>query len=259
MLTSSALKSLVYSCLMAPQQEAAIGRFSDPPILMDDEVAASSRYFHDAFNSTIAKFTLASAHAILYIRGDAFHILSSPRMALHDSGLEIFIGHDGNHLFHPTPISILVKDATSHVLALLNISDDPTDPSALHALGAQHYITDTFTNTETNKEDGELLNNITFLLPLDPYGALANPQQFRVATLPVAIPLPLGHSLKSVSLSNELNLTAFLEQLQAISQKHTEWSATIVLSTQLYDGKSLHLYEPTIPPAFKEGLNIKNF
>ena len=258
MLTSSALKSLVYSCLTAPQQEAAIGRFSDPPILTDDEVAASSRYFDDAFNSTIAKFTLASAHAILYVRGDAFHILSSPRMALHDSGLEIFIGHDGNHLFHPTPISILVKDATSHVLALLNISDDPTDPSALHALGAQHYITETLTDTEAN-EDGELVHNVTFPFPVDLTGVLPNRDQYKLAALPTAIPLPSGHSLESVSLTDEPSLTTFLEQLQDVSQKHAEWAAAIILSTQLYDGRSIHLHEPTVPRAFLEGLTVDEF
>ena len=259
MLTSSTLKSLVYSCLTTPQQEAAAGRFSDPAILSDDEVVASSRYFDNSYNDTVAKFTLASANAILYVRGDAFQILSSPKLALHDSGLEIFIGHDGNQLFHPTPISILVKDATSHVLTLLLISDDPTDPSALHALGAQHYVTETFTDTETNDEDGELLNNVTFPFPLDLNGVLTNREQYRLAALPIAIPLPAGHSLESVSLTDEPSLTAFLEQLQDVSQKHAEWAAAIILNTQLYNGKSLHLHELTIHPAYTEGLTTNEF
>ena len=258
MLTSSTLKSLVYSCLTAAQQEAAAGRFSDPAILLDDEVAASSKYFDDSFNDTVAKFTLASASAILYVRGDAFQILSSPKLVLHDSGLEILIGHDGNQLFHPTPISILVKDVTSHVLTLLYISDDPTDPSALHALGAQRYITETLTDTETN-EDGELVQNVTFPFPVDPDGLLVNQDQYKLAALPVAIPLPSGHSLESVSLTDEPSLTAFLEQLQDVSQKHAEWAAAIILSMQLYDGKSIHLYEPTVPPAFSEGLTADEF
>jgi hypothetical protein len=143
-------------------------------------------------------------------------------------------------------------------MTILLISNDPFDPSSLHELGAQHYITDTFTDTETN-EDGELLNNVTFPLPLDPHGALANAEQYKLAALPVAIPNPSGHSLESVSLSNEPILTAFLEQLQDVSQRHAEWAAAIVLSTQLYDGKSLHLHEPTIPLAFKEGLTDENY
>ena len=149
MLTSAKLKSLVYTCLTAQQQEAAAGRFSDPPILSDDEVAACNNYFNDP-NETSSKFTLASANAILYFNRDSFKILSAPKLSLHDSGLEIFIGHDGNQLFHPTPISILVQDATAHVMMILLVSNDPFDPSLLHELGAQHYITDTFTNTETN-------------------------------------------------------------------------------------------------------------
>jgi hypothetical protein len=179
-------------------------------------------------------------------------------MALHDSGLEIFIGHDGNHLFHPTPISILVKDATSHVLALLNISDDPTDPSALHALGAENYIPETLIDTEAN-EDGELVHNVTFPFPVDLDGVLTNQDQYKLAALPIAIPLPSGHSLESVSLTDEPSLTAFLEQLQDVSQKHAEWAAAIVLSTQLYAGRSIHLHEPTVPLAFLEGLTVDEF
>jgi hypothetical protein len=49
------------------------------------------------------------------------------------------------------------------------------------------------------------------------------------------------------------------KQLQDVSQRHAEWAAAIILSTQLYDGKSLlHLHELTIHPAFKEGLNLEN-
>jgi hypothetical protein len=61
-------------------------------------------------------------------------------------------------------------------MTILFISNDPTNPTSLHDLGAQHYITDTFTNIETN-EDGELLNNVTFPLPLDPYVDPANTEQ----------------------------------------------------------------------------------
>ena len=60
-------------------------------------------------------------------------------------------------------------------MTILLISDDPSDPSSLHELAAQHYITDTFTDSKTNEEDGELLNKVTFPLLLDPYGVLANP------------------------------------------------------------------------------------
>jgi ribosomal protein L31 len=116
-----------------------------------------------------------------------------------------------------------------------------------------------FTDTETNDEDGKLLNNVTFPFPLDLNGVLTNREQYRLAALPIAIPLPAGHSLESVSLTDEPSLTAFLEQLQDVSQKHAEWAAAIILSMQLYNGKSLHLHEPTIHPAFTEGLTTNEF
>jgi hypothetical protein len=47
-----------------------------------------------------------------------------------------------------------------------------------------------------------------------------------------------------------------LEQLQDVSQQHAEWAAIIILNTQLYNGKSIHLYELTVPPAYTEGLTI---
>jgi hypothetical protein len=53
MLTSATLKSLVYTCLTAQQQEASAGRFSDPSILSDDEVAVCNSYFNNP-NETIS-------------------------------------------------------------------------------------------------------------------------------------------------------------------------------------------------------------
>jgi hypothetical protein len=137
MLTMAKRKSLVYTCLTAQQQEAVAGLFINPPILSDDEVTVCNSYFNDP-NETISKFTLASANAILYFNRDLFKILSAPKLSLHDSSFEIFIGHNGNQLFHPTPISIPAQVATAHVMMILLVSDDPFDPSSLHELGAQH-------------------------------------------------------------------------------------------------------------------------
>ena len=100
MLTSAQIKSLVYASLTEPQQEEPAGRFSDPAILCDDEVAVCNSYLLDP-NELVSKFTLASANAILFVQGDMFKILSSPKLALNDSGSKIFIGVDGNKLFHP--------------------------------------------------------------------------------------------------------------------------------------------------------------
>jgi hypothetical protein len=246
MLTSAQIKSLVFASLTEPQQEAAAGCFSDTAILTDDEVAVCNDYLHNA-NELVSKFTLASANTILYVQGDAFKILSSPKLSLNDSGREIFIGHDGNQLFHPSPVSIPVQAATSYIMTLLFVSNDPTEPSALHALGAQHYVTETLTESVTEDDNGEVITNVTFPFPEDPEGNFPNFDQFKVAALPVAIPLPLGHSLESVSFTDDANLTNFLERLQDISQQHAEWATAIGLSIQLYTGQSLHLHDPPIP------------
>jgi hypothetical protein len=52
-LTSATLKSLVYPCLTAQQQEASAGHFSDPSILSDDKVALCNSYFNNP-NETIS-------------------------------------------------------------------------------------------------------------------------------------------------------------------------------------------------------------
>jgi hypothetical protein len=53
MLTLATLKSLVYTCLTAQQQEASAGRFSDPSFLSDDKVALCNSYFNNP-NETIS-------------------------------------------------------------------------------------------------------------------------------------------------------------------------------------------------------------
>ena len=115
MLTSAQIKTLVFTGLTEPQQEAAAGYFSDPADLNYDEVAVCNNYFDEASNETIRKFTLSAANGILYFQGNAFKVLSSPKLVLTTSNCEVFVGHDGNRLFHPSPVSISAEEATAFV------------------------------------------------------------------------------------------------------------------------------------------------
>ena len=259
MLTSSQVKSLVFAGLTEAQQEAAAGRFCDPPVLVNDEVAVCVNYFGKDLPDLVRKFTLSSANAILFVQGESFKLLSSPKLALDDGGLEILIGVDGTRLFHPSPISIPAKDATMRALILLLVSSDQSDPSALHFLGASRYVSDPITITGADDDDGELVapdgelaDSIAFPFPVSPEAP--DFQEYKVALMPLAVPLPPGHRLDPVSFADDVGLTVLMERLQDISQQHAEWANAMLLHRKLYAGQSLHLASPAIHPAFFEGL-----
>jgi hypothetical protein len=65
------------------------------------------------------KINLLASKAILYMDQGTFHIMSSPMLTLDPFGQEIFIGHDGDSIFHPSPISIPAKDATDSIKVLI--------------------------------------------------------------------------------------------------------------------------------------------
>lgn len=207
---------------------------------------------HQGHSELVHKFTLSSANSILFVQGDSFKLLSSPKLALDDGGLEILIGINGTCLFHPSPISILARDATSRALTLLLVSSSPTDPSALHFLSAHHYISETITVERTDDDDLELVDSVTFLFLTNP--DTPNFEAFKVAALLVAVPLLPGHSIDLVSFSDDISITVLLDGLQDISQHHAEWANAMLLHNKLYAGQSLQLTSPSIPPAFLDGL-----
>jgi hypothetical protein len=153
------------------------------------------------------------------------------------------------------PVSILAADAISKVLTLIFVSDDPSDPSALYPLGASHYINETSVST-VDEEGVAVVTNITFPFPPEPADAPFNFDQYKVAALPVAVPLPPGHSLAPVSLSDPTSLAIFMERVESISQQHYEWVNSIVASKLLYNGQSLHRHEPPVPTFFTEDLTM---
>ena len=141
---------------------------------------------------------------------------------------------------------------------LIFISNDPLDPSALHPLGVSHYVNET--SMSAMDEDGvEVVTNIVFPFPPEPVDAPFNFDQYKVAALPVAVPLPPGHLLAPVSLSNLISLATFMECIESTSQQHYEWVNTIVASKLLYNGQSLHCHEPPVPMFFMEGLTTTLF
>jgi hypothetical protein len=141
---------------------------------------------------------------------------------------------------------------------LIFISDNPLDPSALYLLGASRYVNET--SMSTVDEDGSaVVTNIAFPFPSEPVDGPFNFDQYKVAAFPVAVPLPPGHSLTPVSLSDSTSLAIFMERVESISQHHYKWVNSIVASKLLYNGQSLHRHEPPVPMFFTEGLTTASF
>ena len=106
MLTPTEKKQLIVSSLNEAQQQATAGHFSDLKSLHSDNVARVIAYFDKELPETVCKVSLSGANAILFTDYDSFKILSSPKLALDTNNHEIFVGHDGNHIFYPMLISI---------------------------------------------------------------------------------------------------------------------------------------------------------
>jgi hypothetical protein len=258
MLTPTEKKFLILRSLSETEQIAAAGRISDPPVLKGDDVARSLAYFDKDLTAIIRKISLSSANSILFSSNGSFKILSCPKLALDATRQEIFIGHDGIHPMHPSPISIKANVATANVMALIPVSPDPMDPTALHELAATRYITDVVQGIEHNADGDDEEVELAFPFPpdiMDPDDAFASQ---KVAALPLAVPLPPGHDIDPVAFDDECGLAAFLDKLSNIGQEFVEWANAFLNANEWWHGQSLHATEFAIPVAFTEGLPDTN-
>jgi hypothetical protein len=119
MLTFAQHRSLIFESLSDAHQQTAAGRFSGPTILNGDDATRITSYFDRGRPTNMRKINLLASKAILYMDQGTFHIMSSPMLTLDPFGQEIFIGHDGDSIFHPSPISIPAKDATDSIKVLI--------------------------------------------------------------------------------------------------------------------------------------------
>ena len=116
MLTFSQCHSLIFEHLDDSQQHTVVGHFSGLPILHGDDVARISSYFNKGQSANnMRKINLLMSKAVLYAENGTFRILSSPTLTFDSNGQEIFISHDGESIFYPTPVSIPAKDATNNL------------------------------------------------------------------------------------------------------------------------------------------------
>jgi hypothetical protein len=160
-------------------------------------------------------------------------------------------GHFGDKILHPNPISISGDLAALDVLVLAKKSTDGN--AALQALMANHQVTDQLTNADTNEP-------VMFPFPLmgadeDPNVTFAG---YYVSRLPVAVPLPMGHGVDTVSLEDGPAIEEFFETLRFISPCLEEWAQAMLKTTDFWVDLSLSSEIAGVPAEFFEGFTEPN-
>jgi hypothetical protein len=255
MLTFAQRRSLIFESLSDAHQQTAAGRFSGPTVLHGDDAARITSYFDRGQPANVRKINLLASKAILYADQGTFRIMSSPMLTLDTFGQEIFIGHDGDSIFYPSPVSIPAKDATDNVKVLVYDSADPDEPSALHDLVADRPITDTIPiHDDAGNAIGE--QNVSFPFPtMDPDNDYMD---YRIGALPAALPLPSGHGLDPVGFTNLAGLEAFYDKLKNICPHASEWAVAFVNAYKWYGGATLDVASLETPDVFTSSLPTNN-
>ena len=118
-------------------------------------------------------------------------IISSPRLAMDDASRSVVVGHLGDFLSHPTPVSVLHDDITSNVMGFLPSTQHESYNGIMDNVPASER-TDPIPNNDPPAADGE--EPQVYRLPFIPTYDGEDVQAHQAA-LPKAIPLFYGHGL----------------------------------------------------------------
>jgi hypothetical protein len=82
--------------------------------------------------------------------------------------------------------------------------------------------------------------------------------QYHVTRLPVAVPLPMGHGVDTLSLDDEDAIVNLFDRLRSIAPQLEEWAQAMMFTSDYWGDKSLTSSVPVIPDLFTEGLTDVN-
>lgn len=250
MLTPAQQVAAIFTGLSEDQKVEAVGRYSSVSNATADDLSRLESFFDPTVTSFTRKIILtgASCAAILYYEEGHFKVLSAPSMTMGSNNVTLIVGHEGDALAHTTPISIRADKA---VLDILVLAMKPTEgTAALEDLMAQHKVTEFFPNDEDNGPATEF--------PFPTVGDVALATIFNeahVARVPMLIPLPMGHGIDFVSITDVGGVAALITKLQAISPVLAEWAQCVVNAKHYFGGKSLSDNHFDIPEVYFEGID----
>jgi hypothetical protein len=237
MLTPAQQVAAIVLGLSEDQKHDAVGRYSSISTLTTVDVSRLLCYFDPHVTSISRKLILTStscAGALYYEEGQ-FRILSAPALTMGNENTHVIVGHDGDALIHTIPVSLNADTAVLDVIVLA-MPSSTGEIAALEDLMANPKVTDVMPATEDEPECAFPFPNLG-----DGLEATAIFAGFRAARVPMLVPLPMGHGIDPVLMSDNAAVAAFLDKLQSIDKIYAEWAQSIILIATFFEGKSLQV------------------
>ena len=239
----AALRSLVKTSLTRNQMDEARGDFSHSKPATDVNHALDAWFSTTASSS--AKRVIVSSDdiaGVLFYKPGAFTVVSNVSQAIDSSGNPILACHLGNELSTIIPAEIDPDEllGESFVLLMKEILSEEPD---LDDLTRTTPASDTVTVAGSEKsffEDATFLHD-----PPDLTG-------MHVAKMPVCIPLPFGHSVKSAAQADEDGVQALCDALGDIDNRLLLWLKAMHYNVANFGGESLHEPNWSIPKKYFE-------
>ena len=253
MLTPIQQIAAIFSGLSDDQKTEAVGRYSTVAATTADDVAHLQSFFDPNVTSLTRKFIMVgtSCAALLYYEEGHFKVLSAPSMTVGPNNAAFIVGHEGDTLVHTSPVRINVDKA---VLDALVLAFKPANGgAALEELMAQPKATDILVSEEDNITECEFPFPAMGEIPLATVFADAH-----VARLPVVIPLPMGHGIECVSMTDPGAIATMISTLQSITPMYGEWAQAFVHAANYFHEKSLTHGDLDIPQEFFAGIDSTN-
>jgi hypothetical protein len=172
-------------------------------------------------------------------------------MTVSPDNAAFIVGHEGNTLIHTSLVHINVDKA---VLDALVLAFKPANGGAdLKELMAQPKATNILISEDDNITECEFPFPDMGEVPLATIFADAH-----VARVPVVIPLPMGHGIECVSMTDPGAIATMISKLQAITLMFGKWAQAFVHAANYFYEKSLTQGDLDIPKEFFTGIDSTN-
>ena len=248
----AALRSLIKTNLTTDQLVDAFGDFSHSKQASDFSQSLSV-WFSTTASSSIKRVIVSSddTAGVLFFSKGVFTVISNVTQGIDSSGNAIFTGHLGNELstIVPTEVSADELFGESFVLVMKEDTEDNLDdlmctkPASETVIDSDHVEKGIFDESPSIQDPPDIDNMC-------------------VAKMPICVPLPFGHNVKSTMVTDEDGVQALCNELGNIHNQLLLWLKSIHYSIANFGGVSLH--DPTLQvpqeyfvPFQTTGLNVR--
>jgi hypothetical protein len=232
----AALRSLIKTNLTSDQLVEAYGDFSHSKQATDYNHTLSV-WFSATASSSIKRVIVGSddTAGVLVFNKGVFTVISNVTQGIDTSGKVIFTGHIGNELSTIVPTEVSADELLGESFVLLMKETASPEPN-LDDLMCTKPASDTVVSTD-HVEKG-IFDEATSIQ--DP----PNLDGMYITKMPLCIPLPFGHNVKSTMVMDEDGVQALCDELSNIDNQLLLWLKSMHFNVMNTGGISLH--DPTL-------------